>query len=153
MKKLAWLIIYPVLLLGQAQVISVSPQQNEINVLLNTNIQVTFDVEMDAASINDTTFIAIGSHSGLHLGNISYTSAINRATLNPDNDFITGELVLVILTDGILDSTGVPIDGFTWSFTIAAMNGIGIFQTPNQEYLTNQISELDLYNLQHILLF
>ncbi|MGB3340229.1 MAG: Ig-like domain-containing protein [bacterium] len=130
MKKFALLLMYPFLLLGQAQVVSVSPQQNEINVLLNTNIQVTFDVEMDSASINDTTFIAIGSFSGLHPGNIIYASATNRATLDPDNDFITGELVLVILTSGVTDSTGIPIDGYTWSFTTAATNGLGVFQAP-----------------------
>lgn len=130
MKKLALLLIYPLLLFGQAQVVSVNPQQNEVNVMLNTNIQVTFDVEMDSTSINDTTFLAIGNLSGLHLGNITYTSATNRATLNPDNDFLTGELVLVILTSGIMDSTGIPIEGYTWNFTIGAVNGIGIFQTP-----------------------
>jgi hypothetical protein len=117
-------------LFGQAQVISVNPLQNEIDVSLNTNIQVTFDVEMDSASINDTTFLAIGNMSGLHLGNINYTSATNRATLNPNSDFITGELVLVILTSGIMDSTGIPIQGYTWSFTATATNGIGIFQAP-----------------------
>lgn len=130
MKKLVLLLVYPLLLFGQAQVVSVNPQQNEINVMLNTNIQVTFDVEMDSTSINDTTFLAIGNLSGLHLGNITYTSATNRATLNPDNDFLTGELVLVILTSGIMDSTGIPIEGYTWNFTIGAVNGVGIFQTP-----------------------
>ena len=79
MRRLSLLLLCPLLLLGQAQIVSVSPQQNETNVMDNTNIQVTFDVEMDSLSINDTTFVAIGSHSGLHPGNIIYTSATNRA--------------------------------------------------------------------------
>ena len=130
MKRLLLLLVYALFLFGQAQVISVNPLQNEIDVSLNTNIQVIFDVEMDSASINDTTFLAIGNMSGLHLGDINYTSATNRATLNPNSDFITGELVLVVLTGGIIDSTGIPIQGYTWSFTATATNGIGIFQTP-----------------------
>ena len=130
MKRLVLLLVYALFLFGQAQVISVNPLQNEIDVLFNTDIQVIFDVEMDSASINDTTFLAIGNMSGLHLGNINYVSATNRATLNPNSDFITGELVLVILTSGIMDSTGMPIEGYTWSFTATATNGIGIFQAP-----------------------
>jgi hypothetical protein len=129
-QKYALFLIFPLFLWGQAQVVSVSPLQNENDVPLNTNIQVTFDTEMDSTTINDTTFIAVGSCSGLHPGNITYTSATNRAILNPDNNFLSGEIVLVILTTGIQDSTGLPFDGYTWNFTAAATNGTGIFQAP-----------------------
>lgn len=114
----------------QAQVVSVNPIQNAINISPGTNISVTFDTDMDASSINDTTFIAMGNLSGLHLGSISYSSGTQTATLNPSVDFIVGEVATIILTSNIVDTAGVPITGFAWNFTIIAPGGTGVFAAP-----------------------
>jgi hypothetical protein len=37
------------------QIDAVSPTQNELNVAVNTSISVTFDIDMDAATINNST--------------------------------------------------------------------------------------------------
>ena len=38
-------------------ILSTSPMQNELNVPANTNISVTFDMEMDETTVNDSTFV------------------------------------------------------------------------------------------------
>lgn len=113
-----------------AQVVSVTPIQNDINVSPGASISVTFDADMDPASLNDTTFIAMGSVSGLHLGGISYNSAARTATLNPSLDFIIGEVVTIMLTSAITDTAGVPLTGFAWNFTIVTPFGTGVFASP-----------------------
>jgi len=109
----------------QAQIISVSPMQNAINIQPNTALSVTFDDGMDPGTINDTTFFAMASQSGLHTGTISYNTITNSATLDPVQNFIDGEVVAVHVTSAIQDTLGVFFAGFVWNFTIASVNGTG----------------------------
>ena len=111
--------------LAQApQVTSTSPQQNELNVAANTNVSVTFDADMDEASINASTFVLSVRSTGFHEGTITYDSQTKTATFNPWQDFKAGELVTVVLTTGIQSSGGTPLDNsFIWSFTILANQG------------------------------
>jgi hypothetical protein len=51
-------------------VVSSSPAQNELNVPLSTSASVTFD--MDASSINNSTFVVNARSTGLHPGTITY---------------------------------------------------------------------------------
>jgi len=81
----------------RAQVVTVIPEQNAINVNPNSTISVTFDDGMDPATINDTTFLVFGELSGMHTGTITYNNITNTATLNPDVDLITGEFHLLCL--------------------------------------------------------
>jgi hypothetical protein len=119
-------------LITQAQVVTVSPGQNAVDVGPATSITVTFDDGMDPTTINDTTFFALGSQSGLHLGTISYNSITNTATLDPAQDFIYGEVVAAHLTRAIQDTSGASFTGFVWNFTIAAISGTGGLKAPRQ---------------------
>lgn len=116
----------------QAQVVSVSPIQNAINVQANTSITVIFDEGMDPATINDTTFYVMANQSGLHSGAISYNAITNTATFNPAQDFWPGEIIAVHLTNAIMDTLGVSFQGFVWNFTIAATTGTGGFKPARQ---------------------
>jgi hypothetical protein len=58
------------------QIDAVSPTQNELNVAVNTSISVTFDIDMDAATINNSTFVVNSLNTGLHDGNITYNDLI-----------------------------------------------------------------------------
>ena len=53
-------------------VVSTSPAQNELNVPVSTNISVTFNVNMDETTINDSTFVVNARCTGLHLGTMTY---------------------------------------------------------------------------------
>jgi hypothetical protein len=124
------LIVIPqtIVLAQVPEIDSTSPGQNELNVAVSTNISVTFDVDMDEITINDSTFIVNARSTGLHLGTISYNSGTKTATLDPDGDFDVGEVVTVVLTAGIESSAGVPLgSGYVWSFTVTADTGWGNF--------------------------
>lgn len=138
MQKSIVILFYPLLLLGQAQVISVNPIQNATNTSIGTDISVTFDTNMDSVTINDTTFIVMGNLSGLHLGSISYDSGTQTATLDPIDDFIVGEVVMVALTRAIADTAGISIEGYVWNFTITALNGSGVLAPPLNSSANNR---------------
>jgi len=53
-------------------VVSLTPTQNQLNVPTSMNLSVTFDINMDASSINDSTFVVNARSTGLHSGFISY---------------------------------------------------------------------------------
>ncbi|MDZ7361688.1 MAG: FG-GAP-like repeat-containing protein [candidate division KSB1 bacterium] len=110
-----------------AQILSVSPAQNAQNVAPNTSIAVTFNQEMLATTIKDTTFLAWGLHSGWHHGTITYDKALRRATLTPKAPFAPGEMVAVTLTGDILTSAGQPLQKFAWHFTIRVTPSSGKF--------------------------
>ncbi|MBM3234809.1 hypothetical protein FJZ31_00780 [Candidatus Poribacteria bacterium] len=131
MKKQALLLI--ITLLGfvtvtlHAQVASVSPVQNALNVSPFQQISVTFSQQMDIASINDTTFRVMGMSSGLHTGTITYDPMANKAILIPTRAFLYGEIVSVTLTSGIQTMDGQPLTPFHWQFTTGVNQSFGVF--------------------------
>jgi len=110
-----------------AQILGVSPAQNALNVPPNTVIAVTFNQEMLAATIKDTTFLAWGMQSGWHHGTITYDKTLRRATLTPKTPFAPGEMVAVTLTSDILTSAEQPLQKFAWHFTIRVTPSSGKF--------------------------
>lgn len=135
--RLLVILLLPLTLVAQAQVDSVFPTQNAINIPGNTNIIVRFDTAMDSATINDTTFLVFGNISGIHLGSITYDSGTKTATLNPVADFVTGEIITAIATNAIADSGGTPIEGYVWSFTIIVPGGTGYLANPDNYAVDN----------------
>jgi hypothetical protein len=128
--RITWLLVFVltlVLALGLTfrvdgavpHIVSTSPAQNELNVLADANISVTFDVQMDDTTINSSTFIVNARSTGLHQGTFSYNSGTYTATLDPNSDFDPGEIVTVVLTTGIQSSDNTPLENYyAWSFTI-----------------------------------
>jgi hypothetical protein len=113
-------------------IVSTSPTQNELNVSVSTNISVTFDIDMDSSTINDSTFVINATVTGLHGGAITYDSLTKTATLDPDNDFDVGEVVTVVLTGDIQSSEGIPLNNdtsFSFSFITEVIDGPGTFPT------------------------
>ena len=103
------------------QIVSILPGQNALHVPRNTTISTEFNAEMDAATINERTFIVRGEDSGPHSGVVSYDSTTRTATFRVDKEFFAGELVTVTLTREILSTQGrQPFKGFTWQFTVEA---------------------------------
>ena len=114
---------------AQAPVVSsVSPAANAVDVSASIDISVTFDSDMDGTTITASSFIVYASSSGPHSGTISYDGPSKTASLDPDNDFVIGEQVTVILTTDIESSTNVPLDkSFIWSFVIEVDGGPSTF--------------------------
>ncbi len=119
--------IYP-LYPSQPHIVSTSPAQNELNVLVSTNISVTFNVDMDETTINDSTFVVNARSTGLHQGAITYDGPTRTATFDPVGDFDEGEVVSVVLTTDIQSSDEVPLNSaYVWSFTSLVDDGSGTF--------------------------
>ena len=110
------------------QILSVSPVQNQLNVPVDENISVTFDMEMNNQTINDTTFMVHTSTGGLVQGTIGYDSNSRTATFDPVNSFRIGEVITVILTDDIQSIEGGSLtSSYSWTFTTVVKSGQGIF--------------------------
>jgi hypothetical protein len=114
------ILIYTFTAFAQApQIVGTTPGLNALNVNPSVNITATFNIDMDGATINDTTFLVFTDFGGLKEGLINYNGTTITATFNPISNFKNGDHVTVILTRAIKSSTGIPMaDGFSWSFTI-----------------------------------
>ncbi len=120
--------VFTISLVASLQIVSVNPVQNALDISKSTNISVTFSQNMNSSTINDSTFIVHSFQTGLHSGTYSYDAGTRTATFSPDDDFIAGEIVYVILTTDIEDATGdTLISPYEWSFTIEVDGGSGEF--------------------------
>ncbi len=135
--KLLIFLLLPLTLIAQAQVDSVVPRQNAINVAGSASISVSFDTDMDSTTINDTTFLAFGNLSGAHPCSISYDGGTRTATLDPTTNFITGEIVTAVATNVIADTGGIPIEGYVWNFTVIVPGGTGYLTNPDYYAVDN----------------
>ncbi|MFH2034984.1 MAG: FG-GAP-like repeat-containing protein, partial [Candidatus Zixiibacteriota bacterium] len=112
-----------------------SPNQNDLNIIPSTEINLTLDTTMSSSTFSNSTLIVHASQTGLHSGTISYDEPTKTATFEPDEDFAPGEIVTVTLTDGIESTEGVPLKPYTWSFTIEAEEAPAEFEII-EEYAT-----------------
>ena len=125
-------------------IISSSPGHNELNVPASTNLAAVFDMEMDSSSVNNSSFFASASSSGVHPGVIGYNIQNKTATLDPLSDFEVGETVTVTLTIGIHSSQGTPLaSNYIWSFNIMInrgdCNGDGVINVGDVVFLVNYL--------------
>jgi len=131
-------------------ILATLPYQNELNVAPSTSILVSFDIDMDPSSINETTFVVQSNLTGLHFGTFSWDSIMRTVTFTPNDEFQTGEEVTVVLTSGILSSLGISlVKSHVWSFKINALGGYGIFPTESVYTvgeLPNDVSVADFDN-------
>lgn len=112
-------------LLGQAPtIVATYPSQNALNIALDATIIVTFDMDMDDATINAGTMVVQGHLSGLIIGN--YNTVGTTATFTPTEPFMVGERVSVTITTGVQSSSETALsDPFCWDFTAEVLDGAG----------------------------
>jgi hypothetical protein len=122
------ILIYAFTAFAQApQVVSVTPAQNEVAAALTDDITATFDIDMDPATIDNSTFSVYSRTYGYLAGTVSYDQPTRTATFNPTRDFFHGDVITATLTTGIGSLGGTPMDrGFSWTFTVIA-GGTGAF--------------------------
>ena len=109
-------------------IISVSPAQHEQNAPIDANIEVTFDIDVDPATIDATSFPVYSQMNGRLTGSISYDAGQRKAIFNPANDFTVGDIITVIVTDAIQTTAGAALEGgFSWTFTADVTAGSANF--------------------------
>jgi len=112
-------------------VTTTDPMQNQLDVPLANDVSATFNLEVASTTLNDSTFIAHGSQSGLHMGIIAYNSATSTVSLDPAADFVDGEVVTAVLTKDIQSLIGPYLGGFVWDFTSeVSTQSDGTFENP-----------------------
>lgn len=119
---------FPMLVLAQTEVVSVTPRANEINAAINTAIQVTFSRDLNVNSLNPASFVVRGNQTGVYPGTLAYDATSRTAQFTANTVFKEGELITVTLTSGITDASGSPLTPFQWSFTAAVEYGTGVFE-------------------------
>ncbi len=85
-------------------VVSITPVNGATGVLTNTTLSVTFNVDMDAATITNSNFTLAGANPVS--GKISYNTATRTATFTPDAPLKPGTDFTASLTTSITDSAG-----------------------------------------------
>lgn len=116
------LVITPLVIMGQS-VQSHFPSQNAVHISLTANITVTFDIDMDPATISNSTFFVYGDITGRYSGTIGYDAGSYTATFDPGGDFIPGEKISVTLTTGVQSGAGDPLIG-SYFFSFRAASGV-----------------------------
>jgi hypothetical protein len=96
-------------------VVSTNPAIDEVDVATNSSIEITFNKDMDAATINTTSFTLIEGTNAV-VGTVAYSN--KTATFSPLNNLKASTLYTGTLTNAIKDLGGLAIAGdYTFSFT------------------------------------
>lgn len=99
----------------QAQVISVTPLNNAIDVPVNSDVTATFNIPMSAATVSNTTFTLMNGAISVP-GVVTYTAP--TATFNPNSNLLEGVLYTATLTTSVRSALGIPLlTQYVWTFT------------------------------------
>jgi hypothetical protein len=89
------------------QLLSTSPARNANHVPRDANIVLTFDQNLDPATVNSDSIIIRGAQTGPIAGSFSVDGPI--ATFDPAADFKAGEVIHVLATTGLQAGDGTPL--------------------------------------------
>jgi Bacterial Ig-like domain len=96
---------------------NVSPAQNAVDIVADTEITVVFDASMDDTTINSSTFTI--NDGAVTLPEVSYDPDTKTATLKPSASLTSGQIYTVTLTTGVTDATGNQLSQpLSWDFTV-----------------------------------
>jgi hypothetical protein len=97
-----------------------------------TRVSAGFNMALDRATLDSTSFLVRGARTGLRSGAVSYDSTGPAARFDPAANFMTGEPVTATLTSDIRGGNGTFLGGFNWTFTTAIRSASGgTFSTQN----------------------
>lgn len=111
-------------------VLSLTPQANTNNVLAGGSLVISFDQSINSATVNTSTILISGSLSGAIAG--SFSTSGGSVTFTPSSDLTPGELVSVIVTDGVQDLSSNPADPYFYSVRIGVSTSTGRFLDSGQ---------------------
>ncbi|CAM3550288.1 hypothetical protein FSS13T_07960 [Flavobacterium saliperosum S13] len=99
----------------QPLVIATNPTRNETGVVLNIVVGATFNMPMDAATINTTTF-TLKEGTNTITGIVTYSG--NEAFFTPNVNLTANTVYTATITTGAENTANVPLGtDYTWNFT------------------------------------
>jgi hypothetical protein len=102
---------------GPFSITSHDPVANAVGVGLNTNVQATFDDDVNAGTVTSGTFVLHGHLGGLASGAFGYDGGTRTVTLDPSRAFHAGEVLRVSATGGISSTAAAALAPYGWQFT------------------------------------
>lgn len=109
----------------------VSPDINSLNAGRSENIIVYFSQDMDPTTINSSGIIVYGYSTGYMNTVIAYDPGSKKVTIDPVNNFKTGECINVSIDSLVKTVANVPVDPVSYIFTVASSRGDGFFTGEN----------------------
>ena len=102
-------------------VISTDPNNNASGVALNKVVAATFNMPMDALTINASTF-TLKQGTTTIVGSVSYSGS--TATFTPTSNLSSGNTYTATITTGAKNTLGTPLaNDYIWSFTTKNPSG------------------------------
>ncbi len=98
---------------------SIFPANGSVDQPLDVVPSVTFDADMNASTINVSTFTITKAGSETLAATVSYNPKTHAATIMPAGNLLPQVTYVLTLTGDIRGANGVPLGGapITWSFT------------------------------------
>lgn len=100
-------------------VVCSDPPIDAVNVIVNKVIKACFNMPMDAATLNNGTFL-LYQNNAVVAGAVSYANAV--AYFTPNVQLLNNTLYTAVVTRGATSTTGLPMQSdFAWSFTTSGI--------------------------------
>ena len=116
-------------------VISTDPAPNATGVFINKNVSATFNMPMNASTINGTTFTVMQGTTPV-AGNVSYDGT--NAIFNPNVDFAINTQYTATITTGAKNIQGTTIaKNYVWKFTTGSVLAAKVLSTDPLNNATN----------------
>lgn len=116
------------------QITAISPTRNDIDIATNSNIDITFNQDIDEATAISANIKISGSVSGAIEGAFNFNSSTDVLTFNPTSNFISGENVSVLVSTNVESNNGAAMSSVTqWSFNVGSSGGEVLLSPVNSE--------------------
>ncbi|MFN3581047.1 MAG: ice-binding family protein [Pseudomonas sp.] len=112
-------VVTPLVPIAESELVqAVRPISDSITVDTNRKLAVTFNQDMDADTIDGSSFLLQGETGPAIVGVISYDAASRTAIFTPDSGLTDDTLYTATLTTDVEDALGVALeDDLSWQFT------------------------------------
>lgn len=110
-----------------AAVIGVAPAANSHTADLDTQLRISVDGVLDAATINADSVAIHSNQSERGEAATNLSGPGNELFVSPAPPFFPGELIQATVRSSVLDTAAQPTIPHTWQFRAAATEGSGIF--------------------------
>lgn len=119
-------------------VVSSNPSEDEVDVAINSSIQITFNKNMDAATINTTSFTLFKGTTAV-VGTVAF--ADKTATFSPISILSANSLYKATVTQDVKDEDGFSMaNEFTFSFTTGVVVDVILPTVVSTDPLNNAIN-------------
>ncbi|MCK6602771.1 MAG: FG-GAP-like repeat-containing protein, partial [Bacteroidetes bacterium] len=113
--KLVWYVFIP----DPLQITAILPVENKLNVLPESNIEITLDNLVTEATLNSVSIPLLGSVKGKYGASYSFDTGSKKVTINPEQNFQPGEVITVVVTDSVKTQDGGSVEKpRLWTFTV-----------------------------------